>query len=174
MDHLVTDLKEIARRSEKDRDDNWDFRSYLKGFLDWSDRRLDSLVHELAEEVSAQIDCTTCANCCRAMSTAATKADMIRIGKRLGMSAAEFEKQYVTSKGEYGDKLISGVPCRFLNGCLCSIYEDRPRDCRDFPHLHKPRFRSRSMSVIENASACPIVFNVLNELKRRLRWRGRR
>jgi hypothetical protein len=44
--------------------------------------------------------------------------------------------------------------------------------CAGYPHLHR-NFRSRLWQTIENAETCPIVFNVLERLKRRLGFRRR-
>jgi hypothetical protein len=44
-----------------------------------------SVVRELADEITAQIDCTQCANCCRQTSTVVDDADMERLAKALGM-----------------------------------------------------------------------------------------
>jgi len=62
-------------------------------------------------------------------------------------------------------------PCPLLKGNLCSIYEDRPGDCSDYPHLFKPGFVSRTMMTIERTFTCPIVYQVMEELKTSLRSR---
>ena len=63
-----------------------------------------------------------------------------------------------------GEKVIAESPCPFLRGDLCSLYEARPRDCREFPHLLKGEFRARATSTYTNAADCPIVFNVVEQL----------
>ena len=64
---VETDLKKIKEVVEKKEDENWEFRSFLKGY-DIEIDELDSIVHRLFEEVSRQIDCTSCGNCCREIS----------------------------------------------------------------------------------------------------------
>jgi Fe-S-cluster containining protein len=61
-----------------------------------------------------------------------------------------------------------------LEGNLCSIYEDRPGDCSDYPHLYKPDFISRTWGTIERTFTCPIVYEVMEEVKKSLRseWRA--
>ena len=135
---------------------------------------LDALVHEILAEVTAAIDCTTCANCCREMGVAVESEEIERLARHMGISAEEFESRHVATDNDYGEKFMPETPCPFLGGTLCTIYEDRPSVCREFPHLHKEGFRSRLLGVVDNSALCPIVFNVLEELKRRTRWRARR
>ena len=99
-------------------------------------------------------------------------AEVERLAARLGMSPEDFENSYV-SVNDWHDRVISQKPCLFLEGCLCSVYEDRPTDCREYPHLMKEDMRSHSLGLITNASYCPIIFNTLEVLKRRLRWKRR-
>jgi hypothetical protein len=61
---VETDLKRIKEAAEKKENENWEFRSFLKGY-DIKVQELDSIVHGLFKEVSREIDCTACGNCCR-------------------------------------------------------------------------------------------------------------
>ncbi len=171
MDDVITNLKQIKRIARRQRDRNYDFRAYVKGWLDWSNEKLDAEVHEILASVKAQIDCTQCANCCIQMGPSLDDEDIQRLARRLGMSADVFESVYL-SKSKWGEQCISTRPCPFLDGKSCTVHEDRPKDCREFPHLHKEDIRSRSIAFIENAEICPIVFNTLQRLKQRLGWRG--
>ena len=63
------------------------------------------------------------------------------------------------------------VPCPFLKENVCSVYEDRPKACRDFPYLHEPGFRTRMITLIENTALCPIVYNTCEQLKTILPFR---
>ena len=47
---VETDLKEIRETAEKKEDENWEFRSFLKGY-DIEVEELDSIVHGLFEGV---------------------------------------------------------------------------------------------------------------------------
>ncbi|MFI5386182.1 MAG: YkgJ family cysteine cluster protein [Fimbriimonadales bacterium] len=172
MNDLVTDLDTIKRISRKEEDENWEFRTFLK-IHDWSDSKLDAAVHEINRKVSSQIDCQKCGNCCATLRAGITRADSVRLANRLLIGLPVFQKRYVETDDE-GDKVMNQNPCPFLEGTRCSVYEDRPESCRSFPHLHKPRFRSRLIGVILNTSVCPIVFNVLRELKRQTKWRPSR
>lgn len=170
MAKLTTDLETIARQTQLKERTNLAFRSFIKGELDWSDRKLDALVHEILRSVTSELDCTQCGHCCRAMMPSLQPGDVDRLARRLGADRQEFEDRYVMSD-EFGEKALADTPCPFHDGMKCTVYEDRPCDCRDYPHLHNKDFSTRLLSVLENAEICPIVFNVLEQLKERFNWR---
>ncbi len=161
------DLKKIKAIAEADEEENWDFRSYLK-FYDMSDDELDDLVHQLNESVEEAIDCTQCANCCKHIPPDFIADDIKRISAHLKLSESEFIQKYL-KKNEDGEEVIKTLPCLFLDQNKCSIYEVRPKVCRSYPHLRKSQFRARLLSVVQNCSICPIVFNVYEELKNIIR-----
>lgn len=164
MTKLITDLETIARVTQRNERKNLAFRSFIKGELDWSSRKLDALVHEILRSVTSEIDCTKCANCCQVLGIELHPADIKRLSRRLGISEQELEGRHITPADD-GEKVFGERPCFFLCDRMCTVYEDRPRDCRDYPHLHKKDFSTRLLSVLENAEICPIVFNVLEQLK---------
>jgi len=49
---------------------------------------------------------------------------------------------------------------------LCSVYEDRPANCSGYPYLYGPGFTSRTLAMIERTFTCPIVYGVMEELKK--------
>ncbi len=171
---IVTDVHEIERLSELNASRNSEFRTFLKHRLDWDGEKLDCAVHEILSEVTSAIDCTKCAVCCLEMGISVEPEEIDRMARHTGMSSEEFESRNVVMDSDWSEKIMAESPCMFLDKKLCTIYNDRPVVCRDFPHLHKPDFRSRLFSVFNNAGTCLIVFNVLEELKRRTGWRGRK
>lgn len=158
---METDLSRIQQLSKEHDDENWDFRSWLKGN---APDNIDGIVKTLSQKYFALIDCRECANCCRSLQMEFKRSELHTIAKTLGQSIEAFEKQFM-SEG------VVNPPCPMLDGKLCSIYEDRPEVCRSFPHLGKRHFTSRLMGVIDNVAICPIAFNAFEELKVELRWR---
>lgn len=172
-DGLIRDIPTIERRAAEHETEDLHFRSFLKGRLSWSDSRLDAAVQETADRVWERIDCRQCANCCRTMQVEIDDDDIARLAPRLGMSVEEFHEKYVTM-AVFDEKILKTQPCVFLGeDNTCSVYDDRPKVCRDFPYLHAKDFRSRTYMMIDNTAVCPIVYNVWNELKEDL-WRSRR
>jgi Fe-S-cluster containining protein len=163
---MKTDLKEIARIAKSKENENWKFRSFLKGY-DMEIEELDSIVHELYHQVTAEIDCTKCANCCKQAKPTLSQNDIEELSKGIGLSEQKLKTQFF-KKDEDGDYVFKKTPCPFLKCNLCTQYNFRPEACRSFPHLHKEEFVFRLIQVIENYSICPIAFNVYELLKTEL------
>jgi uncharacterized protein len=173
-DQIIREIPLIQRYSRHNEAEDFRFRAYLKGELNLSNAELDAVVRKTTDEVWAQIDCKTCANCCRTMQIVVDNKDIVRLAGRLGMTIAQFTKQYI-AVAEDKTRYFTSMPCPFLGeDNLCSVYDDRPKACRDFPFLHGDNFRSRTWGVIDNTSYCPIVFNVWQALKKRFKIRRRR
>jgi Fe-S-cluster containining protein len=165
---LELDLERIAKLAEERDDQNVQFRTFLKG-IDMGSAALDATVHQLYDEVSSQIDCTKCANCCKLIRPVLDQADVSEFAAGLRQSASEVEGEYLRLHEDSVSKYeFKGLPCPFLKDNQCSNYECRPKDCRSYPHLHKDGFSSRLWGVVDNYSICPIVFNVYERLKAEL------
>jgi Fe-S-cluster containining protein len=167
---VETNLETIKLMGEQKEDENWKFRAYLKG-LDIEIEELDKIVHEINDEVTSQIDCTKCANCCKVFDPILDEEDIVKFSSNLKTSIEEFKSAYlVLSKDEKDKYKFNTVPCPFLKDNKCTNYTNRPKVCESYPHLHKEEFIRRLMGVIDNYSICPIVFNVYERLKKEL-WR---
>ena len=158
---VITDIELIEKIAEEREEENWRFRTYLKGCdID----EVDEIFHRLYEEVAPQVDCQKCGNCCRVMRPILKEPDIKRLAVHLSVPDNELEDHYLT-EDEDGDTIFNAQPCPFLTGNSCSVYDARPDDCRSYPHLHKKGMISRLMGVVFNYSVCPIVFNVYEQMK---------
>jgi hypothetical protein len=88
MSDLISDPNEVARLAATKEDENWAFRAWLKGRYDYDDERLMRVVSRLAENVSSQIDCTECANCCHQLDTYVKDGDVERLALACAVSNA--------------------------------------------------------------------------------------
>lgn len=159
MSRLITSLPLIRRRCRESRADDLAFAARLKRI-----KITDEAVQSIADAVFAQIDCTTCASCCRSPQITVDRDDIERLAARVGVSAREFSRLYLIREGK--NRYFASAPCPFLTeDNTCSVYEDRPQACRDFPYLHAKNFRRRVYVTLENAAACPIAYNVWQRLK---------
>ena len=165
---IETDLKHIAKMAIERETENWQFRTFLKE-LDMTTKEIDAIVHQITAEVTAQIDCTKCANCCQQIRPILGKKDVSEFALGLKMPVPQLKEKYLRPASDTPSKYeFSELPCPFLKDKLCSNYGCRPQDCRSYPHLHKAEFVSRSWGVVENYGVCPIVFNVYERLKAEL------
>ncbi|MFC1532268.1 YkgJ family cysteine cluster protein [Thermodesulfobacteriota bacterium] len=164
-----TDLKKIKQAAEKKEDENWEFRSFLKGY-DIEIEELDAIVHGFLDQVLKEIDCTACGNCCREISPGLDQEGIVRLSKGLGMSVENFTERFIVKDEEGGpdEYTFKTKPCPLLKDNLCTQYDFRPEACRSYPHLHKEDFVFRLIGVVQNYKVCPIVFNVYDQLKARL------
>jgi len=164
---VIIDLEEIKRISKRNEDKNWRFRSYLKM---QDDKKIDNLVKPIYQSVIKEINCLECGNCCRVMSPLILDEDIRKLGLELNLSAEEIIEKY-TVKDEFNEMGFKEIPCVFLNGNECQVYNNRPEDCKSFPHIHKKGFTTRLIGMIHNSEICPIVFNVFEELKIQCKFR---
>lgn len=126
--------------------------------------KLDIFVHQLHEEVSGRINCLECANCCRTLGPAIYDKDIERIAKALRIKPSEVVAQYLRMD-EDGDYVFKSMPCPFLmSDNYCSIYENRPKACREYPHTDRKKFVQIYKLTVRNASVCPIAYEVLKDL----------
>ena len=125
---------------------------------------MDSFVHELHYDISERVDCLKCANCCRSLGPRITDKDVERIAKSLRLKTSVVIDKYLRID-EDGDMVFQSMPCPFLGeDNYCSIYENRPKACREYPHTDRKRFYQIYNLSIKNAYTCPIVYEVLEEL----------
>lgn len=149
---------------------NWERKSadHAKGYRDYL-KRVDKnkalkQLPGLHEEAFEQVDCLQCANCCKHYSPRFKTPDIKRISKLLGMKEGAFITQYLTLDEE-GDYVLQKQPCPFLGeDNFCSIYEDRPSDCRRFPYTDEDVFFKRPALTQKNTSFCPAAYFVMEKL----------
>ena len=131
-------------------------------------RHLDAMAEEISREVWAEIDCLTCANCCKTMSPTFTKEDVRRISGHQGMEEEGFREKYLY-KDKDGDWMNKKEPCQFLDlkTNMCSIYEVRPADCAGFPHLTKKKMKDYLHVHHQNVTYCPATYAMVEKMMAR-------
>lgn len=126
---------------------------------------LDRQIHRLHNEVFACTDCLQCANCCKTTGPLLTSKDVERISKHMGVKPADFESGHLRMD-EDGDLVFQKMPCMFLESDnRCSIYEIRPKACREYPHTDRVRQHQILNLTRKNAEICPAVFQIIERLK---------
>lgn len=125
---------------------------------------MDAEVHQLHEEFSSKIDCLACANCCRSLGPAIYDKDIDRMAKALRIKPSDVVNNYLKID-EDGDYVFRTMPCPFLmDDNYCSIYESRPKACREYPHTDRKKFEQIYKLTVKNTSTCPIAYEVMCKL----------
>ncbi len=137
----------------------------FKQFLQRADKnKVLKRLPQLHEEAFEKIDCLQCAACCKNYSPRFKTPDVKRISKHLGLKESELIDTYL-KVDEEGDFVVKSTPCPFLGADnFCTIYEVRPSDCARFPYTDEDVIIKRQALTLKNASFCPIVFYVLDNL----------
>jgi len=118
----------------------------------------------LHEEAFEQVDCLACTNCCKNYSPRFKTPDIKRISKVLSLKESVFIERYLRIDEE-GDYVLKSKPCPFLGtDNYCSIYNDRPSDCRRFPYTDEDVFVKRPQLTLKNTSFCPAAYYVVEKL----------
>ncbi len=138
-------------------------------FLEHVNRnRVLPLLPELHETATAATDCLQCAQCCKTFSPRFKTPDIKRISRVMGMREGDFKERYL-KMDEEGDFVTQTSPCPLLGeDNHCTVYEDRPSDCRRFPYTDEDVLIKRSRITLENVRFCPITYRVVESLMKKL------
>ncbi len=143
--------------------------AFLKKLDDIVPEDMPKMVAEVDATVWRDVDCTTCANCCKTMTPTFTPKDVKRIAAHVGMTPKAFKDKWLYKEEETGDWVNKNQPCQFLVNDMCSIYEVRPVDCAEFPHHHKKPFDLYNDTFAQNVYRCPATFTLIDRLEQRVR-----
>jgi Fe-S-cluster containining protein len=132
-------------------------------------RNLDTIIQEIHEEVFAEYDCLTCANCCKTISPIIKMRDIERIAKHLRLSISQFIEKYLYFD-EDEDYVFKSAPCPFLDSQnYCTIYEYRPDACRGYPHTDTHKTLKLLNIIEKNVEVCPATYHIIENLKMQLK-----
>ncbi len=127
---------------------------------------LDKYINTLHEEIFSCVDCLKCANCCITTGPLFTDKDISRISKHLRLKPSVFTEKFLRIDEE-NDYVLQSVPCAFLNADNhCSIYEVRPKACREYPHTDRIKQHQLLNITEKNVNICPAVFQIIEKLKK--------
>lgn len=127
--------------------------------------RFDQWVADTEKDVWKQVECLSCANCCKSMTPTFTVTDIKRISKHMGTTPEAFKTTYL-HKDRGGDWMNVKQPCQFLDlkTNMCSIYEVRPADCAGFPHLSKKKVVDYIHVHHQNIEYCPATYTMVEKM----------
>jgi len=160
MEINLNRFKEISKNKS---DENKKFLHRLKK---QAARKVDDAFHKIHDDVFTETDCLACANCCKTTSPIFYRTDIERASKFLRMKPGDFIEKYLRID-EDKDYVLKSSPCTFLdNDNYCTIYEARPKACREYPHTDRKKMVQIMELTYKNTLVCPAVFEMVERLKK--------
>lgn len=149
---LEKNVDKIGQMAFDRNDENRSFREFLRM---QNPDDIDRIVNALNAQITPLISCVECGACCNQVRPIATDEEMLKFVDEDKIDELRYEP---------------GIVCKHLNGKKCNIYADRYEHCKLFPYLDQVGFVKRISGVMFNYELCPIVFNVVEQLKLKLGW----
>lgn len=147
------------------------FRRFLTSLEKNPPKKLDQITAFVEKDVWKEVDCLSCANCCKSMTPTYTKGDMRRISTHFGMTVGEFKEKWLYKERGTGDWMNRSTPCQFLDmkTNMCGIYDLRPIDCAGFPHLPKKKMVEYMHVHKQNLEFCPATYRMVEKIMEKLK-----
>lgn len=141
-----------------------DYSQLIKKLISLEPKKVDDYFHSRHKKEFEKINCLECANCCRNLGPLLTDSDIARLSKHLKIKPSEFTEQYLRID-EDNDYVFKTMPCPFLqDDNYCSVYEYRPKACKEYPHTDRKNILGILDICIKNTEVCPAVANIFNKL----------
>ena len=157
---------DLNRFKESSKNKSAENKKFLQRLKKQDPRKVDDAFHTEHEEVFAETDCLTCANCCKTTSPIFYQIDIDRAAKFLRLKAGDFVEKYLRID-EDKDFVLKSSPCAFLGeDNYCSIYEARPKACREYPHTDRKKMVQIMDLTYKNTLVCPAVLEMVERLKK--------
>ena len=162
MEQILNQLPQKAQKKLKEN------KKYFSRLKKRPPKDLDSTMQSLHSSEFERTDCLKCANCCKTTGPLFTTTDIDRISRYLRKRPKQFIAQYLRIDEE-NDYVLKEVPCAFLGADnFCSIYDVRPKACREFPHTNRKKFQQISHLTLKNVAICPAAYNIVEEMKKKI------
>lgn len=163
MQNIINNLPKQAKDKHKEN------KAFFTKLKKKPPKQLDYIMHDLHAAEFERTDCLECANCCKTTGPLFTDRDIVRIAKYFKLKPHEFTEQYLRLD-EDNDYVLQSVPCTFLGADnYCSIYDVRPKACREFPHTDRKKFQQISNITLKNVAICPAAYNIVEAMKQKIK-----
>jgi hypothetical protein len=68
------------------------------------------------------------------------------------------------------DYVLKSSPCPFLDReNYCSVYSDRPKACREYPHTNRKKIVQIMDLTYKNTLVCPAVLEMVEQMKENIK-----
>lgn len=159
-DSLINEYYQKAKQQQAEH------KRFLNKIKQRPPKDFDRKMLEIHEEVFERIDCLSCANCCKTTGPLFTQKDIERLSGLFKMKPSQFIEKYLRID-EDNDHILQSVPCPFLGADnYCSVYEHRPKACREYPHTDRRKFYQINHLTLKNTLICPAAYEVVEEMRK--------
>lgn len=163
---MLSEYQQLLDQAKNRRKEN---KAFLERLKKQRPADLDRVTNQLHDAAFEHLDCLKCGNCCRTTGPLLRNKDIDRLAGHFRLRPAEFTERHLRVDEE-GDYVFRAMPCPFLGeDNHCSVYENRPNACRDFPHTQQRDIREKLGITYHNTMICPAVAEVVEGLKKHYR-----
>ncbi|NNC51091.1 MAG: YkgJ family cysteine cluster protein [Flaviramulus sp.] len=163
MQDMINNLPKLAK------DKHIENKKFFAKLKKKPPQHLDYLMQDLHDKEFKKTDCLNCGNCCKTTGPLFTDKDVDRVSKHFKLKSQEFINQYLRLD-EDNDFVLKSVPCTFLGeDNYCTIYDVRPKACREFPHTDRKKFQQISNLTLKNVAICPAAYNIVEAMKQNIK-----
>ena len=163
---LTTKIENLPKLAKEKHSEN---KKFFTKLTRKPPKNLDYVMQDLHDAEFKKTDCLQCANCCKTTGPLFTDKDIDRIAKFFKLKPQQFIDTYLRID-EDNDYVLKEVPCTFLGiDNYCSIYEVRPKACREFPHTDRKKFQQISNLTLKNVAICPAAFTIIEAMKKQIK-----
>lgn len=157
---------ELKIQLENARSRKKQIRKFLQSLKNEKPGKVNTLAHNCHEEVFQEINCLDCANCCKTTGPLFKQKDIERLSSHLKIRPSEFIEKYLYID-EDDDYVLQKLPCPFLGeDNYCSVYEHRPKACREYPHTDYRDFHKITDLTAKNSQICPAVYSIVEKMQK--------
>ena len=152
---------------QKVRHNGKQLKSFLTKTSKHNSKAWEASAEKMNKEVWQEVDCLSCANCCKTMTPTFTPTDIKRISAHLNTTPKELKEKWLHYDKKDKDCLNKLNPFQFLNlkTHKCDIYEVRPADCAGFPHLTKKKLPDYVHVHKQNVELCPATYKMVEKMQ---------
>ena len=126
---------------------------------------LDAQFSDAHGAVFSDFDCLSCANFCKTTSPMLFEKDIERLSKHLKIKPGSFIDQYLFLDTD-GIYAFRQTPCPFLGSDnYCSVYEHRPKACREYPHTNMRKMHTLLTLAQKNLEICPALASIVKRIE---------
>lgn len=168
MEKTLIKIEDLERLALKKENENYRFRRFLKNHAD--EEELDKQFKRLHEKYFRVYDCSKCRNCCKKLGISMTEEELDKICDYLHLDKGSYVEENLNEK--YGEYSFKNTKCQFLNeDNSCMVSSCLPITCKEFPYTNKPERLFSLLNIVANAKVCPVIYEILEELKKEYHFR---